>query len=787
MASAGPSLLMTEPALSVGATAVYPYSGELVKRYTLMSRYGDVVKLWEGAQNGELIKIPRNFCPPPTEDTDRRVWQPRKPLPHNIVPRTEEQADAIERIVELALEGKSFCVKAPTGCHERGTKVLLSNGLPKVVEDVKVGDTLMGPDGKPRQVLQLCRGRQQMARITPTKGKSFVVNLDHRLSLKRTPDGTKQAGKLVDVTVGDWLKWSPTKKHIHKLWRVGVEYQPKTPVVLDPYVLGLWLGDGTSRVPALTTMDPELEEAWATEAAKFGLQVRKEVMLGNQASTYYMTTTVKQGYNPVLVLLRGLNVLGNKHIPGRYLRGTRTERLALLAGLIDTDGHVSHGGCEITFRSQKLADDALILARSLGFAAYQSEKIVNGDTYYRAYISGDLFCIPTRLARKKFQVRGQKKDVLVTGLQVELLEEDDFFGFTLDQDHLYLTEDFTVHHNSGKTVMAIAALCQIGVQTLIVVPKEDLFDMWIKELVKFGVPLNDIGMVRQDKYSVSGKRVVVGMLHSLAIPGRYPSWFARWPGLTVYDEAHRLPTDTFTAVAAMFASRVRIGLSATHERSDGMDVVVKGHIGPIMVEIMQEQMIPKVLVYKTDWMVPRWNMVDPVTGQRKLTKAPHSPGKSTHIVVRMCKDQERNEILAETTLAALSKGRKVVFFSEIIDHLERMEAIFRGSGVKAKDLAYYIGGLSSQEREEAAKRQLLLGTWAMFAEGTNIPALDTAVLATPRSDVRQSVGRIRRIHEGKKAPVVLDFRDDDSPVFKGYAAKRRAWYSKLGCEIVDMN
>lgn len=339
----------------------------------------------------------------------------------------------------------------------------------------------------------------------------------------------------------------------------------------------------------------------------------------------------------------------------------------------------------------------------------------------------------------------------------------------------------------GKTVIAIAALARIGVQTLIVVPKEDLFDMWLSELVKFGIPLSDIGMVRQDKYAVANKRVVVAMLHSLAIPGKYPAWFAKWPGMTIYDECHRLPTETFTAVCAMFSSKVRVGLSATHLRSDGLDTVVDGHIGPIRIEISAEDMIPKVLIKKTNWECPRRYVSDPVTGGKKLIRVPHAPGKTMHIVVQMAKDQARNHLIGEDIMAAYAKGRQIVFFSDVIDHLDRMQMVLKTLGMPLKDMAYYVGGMLKEERDQSAKRPLLLGTWSMFAEGTNIETLDTAVLGTPRSNVNQPVGRIRRQHPTKKFPAVLDYRDDDSHVFKAYADKREWWYRQLGCEIVRMN
>ncbi|PCJ25643.1 MAG: hypothetical protein COA94_06080 [Rickettsiales bacterium] len=123
-----------------------------------------------------------------------------------------------DAIVAAIKSGRGI-IRAPTGCHARGQKILMYDGSPRAVEDVRPGEYLMGPDGEPRRVAHLCRGRQKMVRVVPKKGDPWVVNLDHVLTLVRTNDDTSLAGKLVDVRVRDWLDWSRTKKHVHKLVR----------------------------------------------------------------------------------------------------------------------------------------------------------------------------------------------------------------------------------------------------------------------------------------------------------------------------------------------------------------------------------------------------------------------------------------------------------------------------------------------------------------------------------------------------------------------------------------
>ncbi|MBZ0266255.1 hypothetical protein K8I28_16480 [bacterium] len=100
------------------------------------------------------------------------------------------QREAVDAIYDY-FESKhgNPLVVSPTGCHAKGTGVLMYDGKIKAVEDVQPGDRLLGPDSTPRKVLRLYRGREMMYRIVPKKGKPFVVNQSHVLSLRGTNEG----------------------------------------------------------------------------------------------------------------------------------------------------------------------------------------------------------------------------------------------------------------------------------------------------------------------------------------------------------------------------------------------------------------------------------------------------------------------------------------------------------------------------------------------------------------------------------------------------------------------
>jgi len=360
-------------------------------------------------------------------------------------------------------------------CLAKGTPVLMFDGTTKPVELVVEGDLLMGPDSSPRCVLGTCTGREAMYRVTPVKGDSYEVNESHILSLKHN-------GRVVNVSVRDYLKKRRSFRDRAKGWRTGVDFQ-EVRVPIDPYLLGVWLGDGTASKPDITTADPEIVSMLACRAKNMGLVTRVQPNTNSGAAEVVTMTTGDHGgrgeprdtRNYFLANLRDLGVFRNKHIPHLYKANSRQVRLQVLAGLIDTDGSVSCGGYDIVQKSRTLANDIAFMARSLGLAAYVAEcqktctnsptKATN--TYYRVSISGDCSMVPVRIPRKAVGPRRQNKDVLCTGISVESVGIGEYYGFELSGDGLFLLGDFTVTHNTSLVrCLAQEANCRVAVLDL---------------------------------------------------------------------------------------------------------------------------------------------------------------------------------------------------------------------------------------------------------------------------------------------------------------------------------
>lgn len=345
-------------------------------------------------------------------------------------------------------------------CLAPDEPVLMYDGAVRRTDSLVPGDQLMGPDSAPRTVLSVSTGHGPMYEVRPTKGRPWRCNGDHVLSLRKTrnPD----AGSIVFTSVEEWLTWSDSKKNGYKLWRTGVDFPERREPLIAPYFVGLVLGDGTvNENVAVTTVDPEVVAYLKTVAAQHGLELTKRAYR-NRTPSYALTLgNIGQnirGLNPVLRKLRhyGLEVpCGDKFIPEDYKRGSRSTRLQVLAGLMDSDGHLyQSGGYDFISKSRRLAEDTAFVARSLGLAAYvkavEKTCTTTGGTgvYWRVSISGHVDEVPCLVPRKKASPRKQVKNVTNTGFTIEPVGEGDWFGITLDGDHQYLLGDFTVTHNT---------------------------------------------------------------------------------------------------------------------------------------------------------------------------------------------------------------------------------------------------------------------------------------------------------------------------------------------------
>lgn len=407
---------------------------------------------------------------------------------------------------------------SPTGCHGVGTNVVMFDGKNKAVEDIRIGDILMGPDSTPRFVLELHRGTDTMVEVMPTKGEPFVVNEGHVFHLWKTKEGNRHPRELArykEITCCDALDMGKWAKHIHKLHRGHIDL-PAVGLPLDPYVLGALIGDGclVDGTPSICTPDNEIIHVVAKCVAKFGCKLTRSKDTSRcQSFNIIHPASSRRVPNPLTVMLRALGLWGthswDKFVPSIYKYSSTVQRLKIIAGLLDTDGHMTRGGFDWISKSETLADDMVWLCRSVGLAAYKAECAKSNQdgftgVYYRVGVSGDCSIIPCKVPRKIAPKRKQIKRHDVTGFTLKRIGTGEYFGFTLTGDHLYMTSDFIVHHNSGKTaVMSSIASDAPGAPSVAIAHRQELVGQISVAMANMGVHHNLIAPKQVVQFCVS--------------------------------------------------------------------------------------------------------------------------------------------------------------------------------------------------------------------------------------------------------------------------------------------
>lgn len=382
--------------------------------------------------------------------------------------------DKIVRVTTSMLVGM-LAAPAAGKCLGIDTPVMMSDGSVKKVQDVKVGDLIMGDDHTPRRVLTLARGRELLYNVQQDYGDDYVVNKSHILSVMSSK---RKNPKITDINVEQYLTKSVDYRHRNRGFKVSVEFPTKKQKI-DSYYVGLWLGDGCSKNTAISLnnkTDDNIMNYLKDLAKRRNLSFNLKQKDSENGSTYIISSALGQKQisvvtNTLLNDLRSDGLIDNKNkgIPDNYLKGDYNQRLQLLAGLIDSDGSYDKDRRSFDFISkwETLANDVVYLSRSLGFRSNVNPKIINGVTYYRVYISGDnLYKVPCLLDRKMPTNERSKKNPVLSKLTITPIGEGDYYGFTIDGNHRFLLGDFTVTHNTATILNVLNAMSLSGEESM---------------------------------------------------------------------------------------------------------------------------------------------------------------------------------------------------------------------------------------------------------------------------------------------------------------------------------
>ena len=307
----------------------------------------------------------------------------------------------------------------------------------------------------------------------------------------------------------------------------------------------------------------------------------------------------------------------------------------------------------------------------------------------------------------------------------------------------------------GKTIMSVYIACHFQKKTMFVSHKDFLNQQFI-ETVKQFVPNAKIGIIKQKKVDVDGKDFVVASLQSLAMRDYDINIFKEF-GLVIIDEVHHLGAEVFCrAFQKLNVSKI-LGLSATLNRKDGMRKVFEYYIGKSVYKLIKKDEVNvNVEIHK---------YFDPnVEYSRNLLLWNGKPN-NTGMISNICSFVPRNNYIIDVLKRVLKEepDRKVLILSERRNQLTALEELIDVFNI-SDDVGYYVGGMSQKTLDESAKKNIIMATYQMAAEGMNIPSLNTVIFASPISDIQQSVGRILREKpsERKYIPLIIDIWDEFS-------------------------
>ena len=305
---------------------------------------------------------------------------------------------------------------------------------------------------------------------------------------------------------------------------------------------------------------------------------------------------------------------------------------------------------------------------------------------------------------------------------------------------------------SGKTQMGIKMIELLGCTSLVVVPKKDLIGQWIERILKTtNLSREDIGTCQGGKIEWEGKKIVVGLVHTIVKYVNLES-FTKYFGVVLFDECDSsLPPRTFAPAATMFNSKYRIAMTASETRADGLHVIFLNHI----VEV-------KIICTKSNTLIPDALFIHYNASSGKL---PHSQDKIKSkgmLMSMLAKNESRNRTIASyIQRAVIGEKRPTAVLSDRISQLKSIKSwLIKLHGIPEDKIGFYIGSNSKAENKRVADNcMIILASYGMLSRGTDIPRLSCLILATPRNDMRQISGRIERVHPNKKRPIIIDFID----------------------------
>lgn len=331
----------------------------------------------------------------------------------------------------------------------------------------------------------------------------------------------------------------------------------------------------------------------------------------------------------------------------------------------------------------------------------------------------------------------------------------------------------------GKTFMALAIAFRLGRRFMVVVDKEFLLDQWAGEM-KSLIPGIRIGRFQGTKVQVEPEEYdcTICMIQTI-VQRQIPESMLRSYGFTIFDECHHLGAKHFSKILSKLQTKHMLGLSATPTRDDGLTKVFEWHLGkPVYWEKKREAdatVSVDILRFSSD---DTEYAETPMNFRGEVILA--------RLLSQIVAFQPRNLFIANKLKELIQEpSRRILVLSERIGHLNALEELMKPTGCT---MGYYIGGMKTEVRDEAAeKAQILWASYSMASEAMNIKTLNCVLMASPRKKIEQSTGRILRQRPEDRLvdPLIVDLVDIHRS-YQSQARERISYYKKCGYKIHDL-
>jgi len=326
----------------------------------------------------------------------------------------------------------------------------------------------------------------------------------------------------------------------------------------------------------------------------------------------------------------------------------------------------------------------------------------------------------------------------------------------------------------GKTVCALYISSQLRLPTMVLVHNTFLRDQWIDRIKAF-LPNARIGSVQGEILDIENKDIIVSMLQSLSMKEYPPKTFSRI-GLVIVDECHHIASEAFSQAVPKITSKYMLGLSATPERKDKLMYVINWFLGPLLFKSDTSDKVDEnvnVEVFEFETEDREYNQIIYNTAGVMFT---------TKMINKVVEFEARNKMIIELIEDIYQeKERQLLVLTDRVEHTKTLfnllsPEIQENSCILSRDLD------SKTRSEYCDNKRILLATYQMCKEGFDVASLNTLVMATPRPDVDQIVGRILRTEKNKRTihPLIIDIVDT---AFRRQFQERLSLYKKRNYKI----